>query len=105
MCRFLSVLSFHQPENLAAVLDGERAAYHIDLMGRAAYHERFLRTFGFYCGLAGVQDNDGLYFHILQSGKKHMMIDMLGSETLPGCWIALLPHDALFAIRAIHIGI
>jgi len=87
---------------LAAVLDEERAAYHIDLMGRAAYHERFLRTFGFYCGLKTMTVYIFIFYH---RGKKHMMIDRLGSETLPGCWIALLPHDALFAMRAIHIGI
>jgi hypothetical protein len=64
--RFEEVLTFHAP-GLAPVRDAT-GAYHISPPGRAAYAERYLRTFGFYEGRAAVQAHDG-WFHIQASGK------------------------------------
>lgn len=63
--RFDAVLAFHEP-GLAPVLRGT-SAWHIDGNGRAAYQRRFLRTFGFYEGLAAVRDVDG-WHHVLPDG-------------------------------------
>ncbi len=64
--RFVQVLKFHPP-GLAPVQD-VLGAYHIESTGRAAYKERYIRTFGFYEGRAAVQANDG-WFHILANGR------------------------------------
>ena len=64
------MLSFHQPEDLAAVLDEKGSAYHINLNGQPAYKPRYLRTFGFYCGFAAVQDHNGTFYHIKPNGTK-----------------------------------
>ncbi len=64
--RFVQVLKFHPP-GLAPVQDVS-GAYHIRPTGRAAYEERYTRTFGFYEGRAAVQANDG-WFHILANGQ------------------------------------
>ena len=64
--RFEAVLKFHAP-GLAPVQDAS-GAYHIFPTGRAAYKERYLRTFGFYEGRAAVQSHDG-WFHIQAPGK------------------------------------
>jgi len=60
------VLPFHEP-GLAPVGDGT-GAYHIHLDGRAAYEQRFERTFGFYGGLAAVVC-EGKWFHINTRGE------------------------------------
>ncbi|MFY0527641.1 methyltransferase [Archangium gephyra] len=65
--RFLEVLSFHAP-GLAAAKDGT-GAFHIDVLGRAAYARRFTRTFGFYEELATVVDGSGA-FHIRPDGSE-----------------------------------
>lgn len=66
--KFVNVLNFHQPENLAAVLDHEHLSYHIDIDGKPAYQKRFKRTFGFYCGRAGVVNEKNQHYHILKDG-------------------------------------
>ncbi len=66
--RFLTVLKFHEP-GLAPVQDLS-GSYHIDENGKAAYENRFIRTFGFYDGLAAVQSTDG-WHHILPDGTEH----------------------------------
>ncbi|MBD0391643.1 hypothetical protein IC220_04155 [Wolbachia endosymbiont of Pentalonia nigronervosa] len=65
--RFIKVGKFHDP-GLAPVYD-ETGAYHIDTKGRAVYHNRFLKTFGFYCNRAAIEDHTG-YYHIDPSGCK-----------------------------------
>lgn len=64
--RFQSVLKFHSP-GLAPVHD-ETGAFHIDLKGKAAYQERFLKTFGFYCSYAAVETKKG-WCHINPEGQ------------------------------------
>jgi hypothetical protein len=63
--RFLEVLKFHEP-GLAPARDAS-GAYHIDEAGSPAYAARFVRTFGFYEGLASVQGEGG-WFHIRPDG-------------------------------------
>lgn len=63
--RFDEVLSFHPP-GLAAVRRGP-VAFHVDHHGRPAYVRRFVRTFGFYEGLAAVVSSDG-WHHIAPQG-------------------------------------
>jgi hypothetical protein len=65
VARFDEVLKFHAP-GLAPVRDAS-GAYHISATGRAAYSQRYLRTFGFYQDRATVQATDG-WFHILPDG-------------------------------------
>lgn len=65
--RFIEVGKFHEP-GLAPVYD-ETGAYHINVRGEAVYHNRFLKTFGFYCNRAAVEDDTG-YYHIDPSGCK-----------------------------------
>jgi hypothetical protein len=64
--RFVSVLKFHAP-GLAPVI-GEEGAYHIDLVGRGAYPQRYRRTFGFYEDRAAVIDVGG-WLHVLPDGS------------------------------------
>lgn len=63
--RFDEVLKFHEP-GLAPVLRGGRA-WHVRSDGSAAYDRRFLRTFGYYEGLAAVVAPDGSH-HITPDG-------------------------------------
>ncbi|MFM2487004.1 methyltransferase [Celerinatantimonas yamalensis] len=67
--RFDEVLSFHGIDNAYQVapvfLNGQ--AWHIDETGEAIYPHKFRRTFGFYCGLAAVIENDD-WFHISPNG-------------------------------------
>jgi len=64
---FIEVLKFHSP-GLAPVID-QTGAYHIDINGEAIYSERYTRTFGYYCNLAAVVENEE-WFHINELGKK-----------------------------------
>lgn len=64
--RFDEVLKFHPP-GLAPVRLGS-TAWHIDERGNAAYSRRFIRTFGFYEGIAAVQAQDG-WHHIVPDGR------------------------------------
>lgn len=64
---FVVVLNFHSP-GIAAVQDSS-GAYHINTQGEPLYPERYIRTFGFYCGRAAVVDPNG-YFHINEQGKE-----------------------------------
>lgn len=64
--RFDEVLKFHAP-GLAPVRRGA-TAWHIHDDGAAAYARRFLRTFGFYEGLAAVESDEG-WHHILADGS------------------------------------
>jgi hypothetical protein len=68
--RFDQVLKFHAP-GLAPVLHGGRA-WHVRGDGSAAYDRRFIRTFGFYEGLAVV---------VSQAGWHHIGTD--GSDAYP----------------------
>jgi hypothetical protein len=63
--RFDDVLPF-QPPGVAAVRRGTEA-WHIHPDARAAYRDRFVRTFGFYEGRAAVVATDG-WHHILVHG-------------------------------------
>ncbi len=63
--RFDEVLPFHAP-GLAPVRRGDEA-WHILVDGSSAYDRRFLRTFGFYEGLAAVVGSDG-WQHIHPDG-------------------------------------
>ncbi|MCK6524058.1 WG repeat-containing protein [Myxococcota bacterium] len=64
--RFHEVLKFHAP-GLAPARD-ETGAFHIDTSGDPAYSPRFLRTFGFYEGLAAVTTAVG-WCHIDPHGR------------------------------------
>jgi hypothetical protein len=64
--RFDDVFSFHEP-GLAAVKAGTEA-FHVRADGSAAYARRFLRTFGFYEGIATVVSSDG-WHHIRPDGS------------------------------------
>ena len=74
--RFDDVLSFHEP-GLAAVRSGTEA-FHVRVDGSAAYARRFLRTFGFYEGIATVVSSDG-WHHIRPDGSD------LSSERFAWC--------------------
>jgi len=65
--RFDEVLKFHAP-GLAPVRRGGEA-WHIRADGSPAYSRRFLRTFGFYEGLAAVISPDG-WHHIRLDGTE-----------------------------------
>lgn len=64
--RFDEVLKFHAP-GLAPVRR-RNEAWHVRSDGSAAYDRRFLRTFGFYEGLAAVHGADG-WHHITPDGR------------------------------------
>lgn len=64
--RFDEVLKFHPPGLAPVRLAGQ--AWHIDEQGEAVYERRFVRTFGFYDGLAAVQGVDG-WHHIHPDGS------------------------------------
>lgn len=64
--RFDRVLPFHAP-GLAPVRRGVEA-WHVRADGTAAYLSRFRSAFGFYCGLASVED-DGGCMHINEHGR------------------------------------
>lgn len=68
--RFDEVLAFHAP-GLAPVRRGVEA-WHVGPDGRAAYERRFLRTFGYYEGLAAVVSDDGWHH-----------VDALGRDAYP----------------------
>ena len=63
--RFYEALKFHPP-GLAPVLDAS-GAYHITPDGSPAYPERYLRTFGFYEGIAAAHSATG-WHHIGAAG-------------------------------------
>ena len=67
--RFDEVLSFHDIDNAYQVAPVclNSQAWHINETGEAIYPHKFNRTFGFYCGLAAVVENDD-WFHILPNG-------------------------------------
>ena len=65
--RFRKVTSFHPP-GLAAVVDADGFAFHIDQTGHAVYRRRFTEAYGFYCGLAAVNDG-GTWYHITAAGE------------------------------------
>ena len=64
--RFDQVLPFHEPGLAPVSLN--QMAWHIKLDGNDAYSERFERSFGFYCGLASV-NNGNDWFHIKPDGQ------------------------------------
>lgn len=64
--QFISILKFHEP-GLAPVQD-ETGWHHIKADGEALYTERYLRTFGYYCGRAAVITEDGC-LHLNVEGK------------------------------------
>ncbi len=64
--RFDEVQKFHFP-GLAPVRDAS-GAYHIDVMGQAAYAERYRHTWGFYEERAAVQTDEG-WLHIRVCGS------------------------------------
>lgn len=64
---FIEVLKFHAP-GFAPVID-QSGAYHINAEGNSLYHERYNRTFGFYCNRAAVMLNES-WFHINENGAR-----------------------------------
>lgn len=66
---FKKVLSFHSPENVAAVESYDGTSYHIDTSGDAIYSSRFKRVFGFYQSRAAVCDTSNEWYHIDKKGK------------------------------------
>lgn len=86
--RFDEVLKFHPP-GLASVKRGNEA-WHIDPDGAAAYEYRFLRTFGFYEGIAAVQGFDG-WHHIRPDGRDvyHDRYDWCGNFQGGRCTVRL----------------
>jgi len=66
--RFKKVMSFHHP-GIAAVIDENGMAYHINIRGEAIYSQRYLKTYGFYEGISTVVDESGSYFHINTEGN------------------------------------
>lgn len=64
--RFDEVLKFHAPGLAPVLRDGD--AWHVGSDGEPAYHRRFLRTFGFYEGLAAVVGAYG-WHHITADGE------------------------------------
>lgn len=65
--RFERVLKYHEP-GLAPVVD-EEGAYHIDINAVPAYSGCFQKTFGFYEGLAAVEEQERA-FHIYPTGDR-----------------------------------
>ena len=65
--RYEEVLPFHPP-GLAPVFDGKEWSYILP-NGISAFPLVFNRAFGFYCGLAAVEE-DGSWFHIKSDGTK-----------------------------------
>jgi adenylate kinase family enzyme len=63
--RFLKVQKFHEP-GLAPARDNT-GAFHINTQGEPVYASRFLQTFGFYEGVAAVENADG-WHHIRSDG-------------------------------------
>ncbi len=64
---FIEVLKYHEP-GIAPVKDST-GSYHIDSKGNELYHQRYVRTFGYYCNRAAVIDyND--WFHINEFGER-----------------------------------
>ena len=63
---FDDALQFHPPGLAAVQRDGQ--AWHITADGSPAYDRRFIRTFGFYEGLASVIAPEG-WFHITPDGQ------------------------------------
>lgn len=64
--RFHSVLKYHPPG--FAPVQNETGAFHINLEGKPAYKERFVKTFGFYCSYAAVETEKG-WGHITSQGQ------------------------------------
>ena len=64
---FIEVLKYHFP-GLAPVKD-KSGAFHINVYGNQLYHQRYQRTFGYYCNRAAVM-NDGQWFHINENGER-----------------------------------
>ena len=64
--RYLEVLKYHAP-GLAPAQTTEGAT-HIDVAGSPRYAARYRRTFGYYEGLAAV--DDGEWFHIDAAGRR-----------------------------------
>jgi hypothetical protein len=64
--RFDEVLKFHAPGLAPVRRNGE--AWHVGIDGTPAYHRRFLRTFGYYEGLAAVVAVDG-WHHVTTDGS------------------------------------
>ena len=62
--RFKHVMSFHEPEKLAAVRNLHDKCFHINHEGKPAYSQRYKKTFGYYEGLAAVEDEFGQWYHI-----------------------------------------
>lgn len=65
--KFIEVLKFHSP-GIAPVKDIS-GSYHIDVLGKEIYSERYSRTFGYYCGRAAVVKEDQ-WFHLTEGGER-----------------------------------
>lgn len=95
--RFKMVQSFHFPEKVAAVLDFNNQAYHIDINGNSIYAQRFEHTYGFYANRAAVsiKENEKFsFFHINILGNRcyKESYDWVGNYTyLPFNTLAQVP--------------
>ncbi len=94
--RFIKVGKFHEP-GLAPVYD-QTGAYHINVRGEAVYHNRFLKTFGFYFNRAAVEDDTGCY-HIDPSGCRvyKQSYQWIGNYQEDACVVRR--HDKCFHIN------
>ena len=66
--RYDLVRAYHEP-GLAPALD-QSGAFHIDAAGVPAYAHRFLEAWGFYDGLAAVQQADRHWLHARTDGSR-----------------------------------
>ncbi len=64
---FDKVQSFHFPPAYAPVINNEHSFF-IDTSGQPVFERSFKQAFGFYCGIATVEDEQG-FFHIDEQGK------------------------------------
>jgi len=110
--RFKKVMSFHPP-GIAPVVD-DTGAFHIDLMGNPIYDTRFLKTYGFYCGLAAVETPRG-WTHINSNGDRTYLhfYDWVGNFQENYCvvrnkekrYFHILPNgDSLYKQRYEYVG-
>ena len=65
-CRFDEVLSFHAPGIAPVSRNG--VSWYIDVTGKPVFQRWFKKAFGFYDGLAAVEDDTGA-FHIDECGR------------------------------------
>lgn len=91
--RFDEVLTFHAPGLAPVCALGE--AWHINELGEPAYARRFVRTFGFYEGLAAVQGTDG-WHHVHPDGRDLSSVRYAWCGNFQGGRCAVRSRDGLY---------